>query len=166
MVNFDNLNWKTIHMISETQNFSSMKSKIELDAVFTLFWILTTELTEQNLKWCKICISQPDALECNVFGNVLNLEKKFTNTCCFFKLEFTRRETKLTSSAVPDSVLRACHVHKTVRWRFLATNFYKALHFIKWSRNLLFLLLPARFTETGSLRLSTSVFSRIIVQSL
>ena len=81
-------------MKSETQNFSSMKSKIELDAVFTLFWILTTELTEENLEWCKIRISQPDAFECNVFGNVLNLEKKFTNTCCFFKLEAKPGETQ------------------------------------------------------------------------
>ena len=84
-------------MKSETQNFSSMKSKIELDAVFTLFWILTTELTEQNLKWCKIRISQPDALECNVFGNVLNLEKKIHKQMLFLQ---TRSETELTS-AVP-----------------------------------------------------------------
>ena len=57
-------------MISETQNFSSMKSKIELDAVFTLFWILTSELTEQNLKWCKLRVSQPEALE----GSLMSLE--------------------------------------------------------------------------------------------
>ena len=37
----------------------------------------------------------------------------------------TRSETKLTSAeVVPDSVWQACHVPKTVRWRFLATKRY------------------------------------------